>query len=466
MPAIAVPEVNWRLGGNTLLILLAVLAAMFGFLFGTDIGVISGALPFLTKEFSFTAQSEGFMTGAVPFGAIFGAIVALLTVDRFGRRPVLIFSSILFAAGSLAAALALGVWSLTAARLIIGMAIGVSSLVAPMYLAEIAPARIRGAVVSAFQLMITIGILSAFVVDWAFSYSGSWRYMLGFSLIPACVCLAGILKAPESPRWLVLAGREKEAQDVLKSVQPDITNERLDKIVGEIENSHPEDPAEESWSKFKDPRLRGLLIFSVVAFFLQQFSGINVILNYAPQILEKAGLSGIANELVATAGIGALNVLVTLISMAVVDKVGRRPLFIFGFAGAFVSLVLISVLFGLDNANLAWLTLVALFAFIFFFAISLGPLPWLYMSELFPLALRGKGMAVASLSNWSCNFLVVFLFPALAAGLGEAMTFGLFALCCAFGLWFAWSFAPETRGVSLEEIDQSIAEQQTKDAIA
>jgi sugar porter (SP) family MFS transporter len=449
-----------------LLILLAVLAAMFGFLFGTDIGVISGALPFLTKEFSFTAQSEGFMTGAVPFGAIFGAILALLTVDRFGRRPVLIFSSILFAAGSLAAALALGVWSLTAARLIIGMAIGVSSLVAPMYLAEIAPARIRGAVVSAFQLMITIGILAAFVVDWAFSYSGSWRYMLGFSLIPACICLAGVLKAPESPRWLVLAGREKEARDVLKSVQPDITDDKLVKIVDEIESSHPEEPAEESWSKFKDPRLRGLLIFSVAAFFLQQFSGINVILNYAPQILEKAGLSGIANELIATAGIGALNVLVTLISMAVVDKIGRRPLFIFGFAGAFVSLVLISVLFGLDNANLAWLTLVALFSFIFFFAISLGPLPWLYMSELFPLALRGKGMAVASLSNWICNFLVVFLFPALAAGLGESMTFGLFALCCAFGLWFAWSFAPETRGISLEEIDQSIAAQQTRDAIA
>jgi sugar porter (SP) family MFS transporter len=449
-----------------LLILLAVLAAMFGFLFGTDIGVISGALPFLTKEFSFTAQSEGFMTGAVPFGAIFGAILALLTVDRFGRRPVLIFSSLLFAAGSLAAALALGVWSLTAARLIIGMAIGVSALVAPMYLAEIAPARIRGAVVSAFQLMITIGILAAFVVDWAFSFSGSWRYMLGFSLIPACICLAGVLKAPESPRWLVLAGREKEARDVLKSVQPDITDDKLVKIVDEIESSHPEDPAEENWSKFKDPRLRGLLIFSVAAFFLQQFSGINVILNYAPQILEKAGLSGIANELIATAGIGALNVLVTLISMAVVDKIGRRPLFIFGFAGAFVSLVVISILFGLDNANLAWLTLVALFAFIFFFAISLGPLPWLYMSELFPLALRGKGMAVASVSNWVCNFLVVFLFPALAASLGESMTFGLFALCCAFGLWFAWSFAPETRGISLEEIDQSIAEQRTGNAIA
>lgn len=449
-----------------MLILLAVLAAMFGFLFGTDIGVISGALPFLTKEFSFTAQSEGFMTGAVPFGAIFGAILALLTVDRYGRRPVLIFSSILFAAGSLAAALALGVWSLTGARLVIGMAIGVSSLVAPMYLAEIAPARIRGAVVSAFQLMITIGILAAFVVDWAFSYTGSWRYMLGFSLIPACICLAGVLRAPESPRWLVLAGREKDARDVLRSVQPDITSERIDKIVDEIEGSHPEDPAEESWSKFKDPRLRGLLIFSVAAFFLQQFSGINVILNYAPQILEKAGLSGIANELIATAGIGAINMLVTILSMAVVDKVGRRPLFIFGFAGAFVSLSVIAVLFQLDNPHLAFLTLIALFAFIFFFAISLGPLPWLYMSELFPLALRGKGMAIASLSNWICNFLVVFLFPALAASLGEAMTFALFAACCAFGLWYAWSFAPETRGISLEEIDQSIANQQKNAAMA
>ncbi|MBO6891243.1 MAG: sugar porter family MFS transporter [Roseibium sp.] len=449
-----------------MLILLAVLAAMFGFLFGTDIGVISGALPFLKKEFVFTAQSEGFMTGAVPFGAIFGAVVALLTVDRFGRRPVLIFSSILFAAGSLAAALAFSVWSLTLARLIIGMAIGVSSLVAPMYLAEIAPARIRGAVVSAFQLMITIGILAAFVVDWAFSYSGSWRFMLGFSLIPACICLAGILRAPESPRWLVLAGKEKDARTVLKTVQPDISTDRVDTIVREIEDSHPSDPSEESWSRFREPRLRGLLIFSVAAFFLQQFSGINVILNYAPQILDKAGLSGIANELIATAGIGAINMLVTILSMAVVDKVGRRPLFIFGFAGAFASLAIIALLFQLDNPHLALLTLIALFAFVFFFAISLGPLPWLYMSELFPLALRGKGMAVASLSNWICNFLVVFLFPALAASLGESMTFGMFALCCAFGLWYAWSFAPETRGVSLEEIDQAIADQRTKSAAA
>ena len=448
-----------------MLILLAVLAAMFGFLFGTDQGVISGALPFLKKEFTFTVQSEGFMTGAVPFGAIFGAIAALLLVDRFGRRPMLIFSSILFAAGSLAAALAFDVWSLTIARVIIGMAIGVSSLVAPMYLAEIAPAKVRGAVVSAFQLMITVGILAAFLVDWAFSYSGAWRFMLGFSLVPACICLAGILKAPESPRWLVLAGREQDARTVLKSVQPDIQPEKVDKIVREIEDSRPSDPTQEAWSNFKDPRLRGLLIFSVVAFFLQQFSGINVILSYAPQIMERAGLSGLANELIATIGIGALNVVVTILAMIVVDRLGRRPLFIFGFAGAFVSLALIAVLFEVNNPSLSWLTLLSLFAFVFFFAISLGPLPWLYMAELFPLPLRGKGMAVASLANWVCNFLVVFLFPALAAGLGEALTFGLFAACCAFGLWFAWSFAPETRGISLEEIDQNIAENQAERAL-
>lgn len=440
-----------------MLFLIALLAAIFGFLFGTDQGVISGALPLLKKEFVFTAQSEGFMTGAVPFGAIFGAILALVTVDRFGRRPVLTFCAILFAAGSLAAAMAFSVWSLTVARLVIGAAIGASSLVAPMYLAEIAPARIRGAVVSAFQLMITIGILSAFIVDWAFSFTGSWRYMLGFSLVPAMICLAGIVKAPESPRWLVLAGRDKQARDVLKTVQPEASAERLDKIVEEIENGRPADPAEESWSRFKEPALRGLLIFSVLAFFLQQFSGINVIMNYAPRILENAGFEGLANELVATMGIGALNVSVTILAMIFVDRLGRRPLFIFGFVGAFLSMALVAVLFQLNDNNLAWLSLLGLFSFIFFFAISLGPLPWLYMSELFPLALRGKGMAIASISNWLCNFLVVFLFPVLAAGLGEAATFGMFAACCAFGIWYAWTFAPETRGLVLEEIDQTIA---------
>ncbi|MET1415194.1 sugar porter family MFS transporter [Roseibium sp. HPY-6] len=439
-----------------MLFLIALLAAIFGFLFGTDQGVISGALPLLKKEFVFTAQTEGFMTGAVPFGAIFGALLALLTVDKFGRRPVLTFCAILFAAGSFAAAAAFSVWSLTFARLVIGAAIGASSLVAPMYLAEIAPARIRGAVVSAFQLMITIGILAAFVVDWAFSFSGSWRYMLGFSLVPAVICLAGIFKAPESPRWLVLAGRDKAAREVLQTVQPEASPERLDKIVKEIEESRPSDPREESWSRFKEPALRGVLIFSVLAFFLQQFSGINVIMNYAPRILENAGFEGLANELVATIGIGALNVGVTILAMIVVDRLGRRPLFIFGFAGAFLSMALVAVLFHLNDNNLAWLSLVGLFSFVFFFAISLGPLPWLYMSELFPLALRGKGMAIASVSNWLCNFLVVFLFPTLAASLGEAMTFGLFSACCAFGLWYSWAFAPETRGLILEEVDQNI----------
>ena len=449
-----------------MLILLALLAAIFGFLFGTDQGVISGALPFLKKEFAFTAQSEGFMTGAVPFGAIFGALLALATVDRFGRRKVLIFCALLFAAGSFAAAAAFSVWSLTAARLIIGAAIGASSLVAPMYLAEIAPARVRGAVVSAFQLMITVGILSAFVVDWAFSFSGSWRFMLGFSLIPAVICLAGILKAPESPRWLVLAGCDKEARNVLQTVQPDASAERLDGIVAEIENSRPSDPEEESWRRFRDPALRGLLIFSILAFFLQQFSGINVILSYAPQILDAAGFDALSNQLIATIGIGTLNVVVTILAMIVVDRIGRRPLFIFGFAGAFVSMGLVALFFFIDVNNLAWLSLIGLFLFVFFFAISLGPLPWLYMSELFPLALRGKGMAIASVSNWVCNFLVVFLFPTMSAALGEAMTFGLFALCSAFGLWYAYTFAPETRGVVLEEIDQNIARQTRREAHA
>ncbi|MES0879135.1 sugar porter family MFS transporter [Roseibium sp. SCP14] len=444
-----------------MLILLAVLAALFGFLFGTDVGVISGALPFLKKEFAFTAQSEGFMTGAVPFGAIFGALVALISVDRFGRKPVLIFSSLLFAAGSLAASLTFSLWFLTSARLVIGMAIGVSSLVAPMYLAEIAPARIRGAVVSAFQLMITVGILAAFVIDWAFSYSGSWRFMLGFSLVPAAICLAGIVRAPESPRWLVLAGRKEDAKKVLKTVQPDILPADVDNTIREIDESLPKDHKEESWSNFKDPRLRGLLIFCVVAFLLQQFSGINVILNYAPRIMDNAGLHGLANELIATAGIGLLNMLVTLLAMVAVDRLGRRPLYIFGFAGALLSMTLIAVLFKLNNPEFAWITLVALFSFVFFYAISLGPLPWLYMSELFPLPLRGKGMMVASLSNWICNFLVVFLFPVLAAGLGEAATFSMFALCCGFGLWYSWQFAPETKGIVLEEVDQTIAEQQS-----
>lgn len=432
---------------------LAALSALFGFLFGFDEGVIAGALPFIGKQFHISAVAEGFMTAAVPLGAVAGAILAALWSDRFGRRYVLRACSVLFGAGSLICGIAPGIVVLTAARLSLGIAIGASALAAPMFLAELAPANRRGAIVSAFQLMITIGILVSYLTGLVLAGSGHWRMMLALGVVPAIVTFAGMIGAAESPRWLVLRGRSEEATDVLRRLQPELGQAQLNRIVGDIQERTT--GATPSWSAFLAPSVRRVTIFAMMAFLLQQISGINAVIYYAPRILHSSGFGTTSEQLLGTVGIGIVNVAMTFVAILAVDRLGRRPLFILAFIGTAASLLVIA--WAMAQGLPPTMGLVGLFAYIAVFAMSLGPLPWLYMSELFPLQLRGRGMALASVTNWTFNFLVVFLFPVASAKLGTMATMLAFAGFCAAGVVYAWIWAPETKAESLEALETRLA---------
>lgn len=440
-----------------MLLRLVALAALFGLLFGFDEGVIAGALHLIADSFPVTAAGKGFMAAAVPLGAVAGAIVAALWSDRFGRRLVLLLCAVLFAVGALASAAAVSIETLALARLLLGLAIGASALAAPQFLAELAPPRVRGALVSAFQLMITVGILASYLSNLILEPLGDWRLMLGLGMVPAVIALAGILRAPESPRWLVLRGREADAAEVLHRLEPGRGPSDLDATVAEIRGSLVNRDDGDGWTALFGPAIRPLVLFAVAAFLLQQLSGINAVIYYAPSIMAAAGFDRTETQLLATVGIGAVNVAMTVVAMMMVDRFGRRPLLILGFAGSAASLAMIAVTVQMTGEAAALAAFAGILLFISFFAVSLGPLPWLYMAELFPVRLRSRGMALASVANWSSNFAVVFLFPVVVDLAGMAVTFMLFATCCAVGLVFAIRRAPETKGRSLEQIGGELA---------
>jgi len=437
-----------------MLIAIVIVAALFGLLFGFDQGVISGALPFIKQDFVVTPFMEGVITSAVPLGAVAGTIVAMVTTDKYGRKPMLVLGAIIFFVGSLASALAFDQYILTLSRLLIGVGIGASAMTAPMFLAEVAPARIRGTIVSAFQLMITIGIMVSYMSNAAFGASGDWRWMIGVGVFPAIIAFVGILLSPETPRWLTLNKNADKARDIIAHLQPEATDADLDRIIHEIKESAHEEDAKPAWSTFLKKGILPVTSFAMIVFVLQQLSGINAIIYYAPEIFKQAGFSGQMTQLLATVGVGVVNVALTIVAMYLVESIGRRKLLILGFVGTSISMAVVT---GATMAAIPaspYIALFGIFAFIAFFAVSLGPLPWLYMSELFPLRLRPRGMALASVANWFFNFIVALLFPVLLSGIGIVGTFGIFTICCVAGIIYAIAVAPETKGVSLEEIEQ------------
>ncbi len=435
-----------------MLIAIVIVAALFGMLFGFDQGVISGALPFIKQDFTISPFMEGVITSAVPLGAVAGTILAMVTTDRYGRKPMLILGAIIFLVGSVVSALAFNQYILTLARLVIGVGIGASAMTAPMFLAEVAPARIRGTIVSAFQLMITIGIMVSYMSDAAFGGSGDWRWMIGVGVFPSIVALVGILMSPETPRWLTLNAHADKAREIIAKLQPESSPADVDQIITEIRES-AKDEVTPSWSAFLKPRILPITSFAMIVFVLQQLSGINAIIYYAPEIFKNAGFSGTTTELLATVGIGVINVALTVVAMYLVESMGRRKLLILGFIGTSASMALVTVATMMNVAATPYLAMIGIFTFIAFFAVSLGPLPWLYMAELFPLRLRPRGMALASVANWFFNFLVALLFPDLLSAIGIVGTFAIFTFFCVVGIVYAIAAAPETKGVTLEEIE-------------
>ena len=433
----------------------AAVAAISGILFGFDEGIIAGAAASLEREFAFTPFLQGLMTAAVPLGAVLGAAVSGHLTTKHGRRRVLLPVAVLFIVGSVLAAAAGSIWMLIVARSLMGIAVGISSMTAPLYIAETAPKNLRGRLVSTFQLAITVGILVAYLVNLALAGDDDWRLMFALGIIPAALLLGGLLRLPESPRWLALQGRwDDAARAVARLGGESSAGGDAEAQIAAIRAAIAEEPKGESLTTLFQRPMRATVILAMSLFLLQQLSGINAVIYYAPEIFRQTGFASETTGLMATVGIGAVNVTMTIVAMWLVERLGRRRLLMVGFAGTAVSLagIVVSVSIGVGGS----LSLIALGLFIAAFAVSLGPLPYVLMSEIFPLSVRGAGMSLASVSNWGFNFLVVFSFPILLAGIGLGGVFTIFAVMCALGLIFAWRLVPETRGISLERIEHHL----------
>jgi sugar porter (SP) family MFS transporter len=433
-----------------LVYVIGAVAACAGLLFGFDTGAISGALLFIRPEFHLTPLLVGVITSAALAGAAGGSVVGGALADRIGRRTVILITAGLFCVGSLLSAVSASPAGLIFSRLIIGVAIGVASFVAPMYLSEISPPRTRGFIVALNQLAITLGILASYVVDYAFEPGGRWRWMLGVGVVPAVVLLMGMLVMPESPRWLALAGQREKALGVLRRVRPPA---QAAAELADIQNTAQAHRAR--LNRLLAPDLRMPLVIGVGLAILQQVTGINTVIYYAPMIFESAGMPGAAASILATMGVGLGNVLMTIIALMLLDRVGRRPLLLVGEVGMVASLAILAVGFALGpRGGTAALTTVSLVAYVGFFAIGLGPVFWLMISEIYPLAVRGAAMSVATFANWFSNLLVTLVFPSLIAGVGPAGAFAGFAMVGVLGFVFSLRLVPETKGRTLEEIER------------
>ena len=434
-------------------ILAAIFAAVGGLLFGYDTAAISGAVIFIKQQFSLSTFPEELVVSMVLVGAATAALGGGHFSDRLGRRVTLILTSIIFILGALTCAFANSFTILLLGRTIVGLGIGLASTTVPVYISEVAPPKARGWQVSLFQLAITVGILAAYMVDYAFAPSGAWRWMLGLAAVPGLILGLGMLYLPESPRWLAKHGQTEKALKILSRIRGDSD---VSAEFKEIEATLAQSRQQGRWSDLLRPALRPALIVGVGLAIFQQITGINTVIYYAPTILQSAGISSASGAILATAGIGVVNVLMTLVSMWLVDRMGRRPLLLIGTAGIIITLSILGFAFLRPGGALAEVAVVTLMAYVASFAISLGPIFWLLISEIYPLNIRGLAEGTAAAANWSANLLVSLTFLTLVQSLGPTRTFWLYALCAVAAWLFSYYQVPETKGRTLEEIERSL----------
>jgi SP family sugar:H+ symporter-like MFS transporter len=430
--------------------------ALGGVLFGYDTGVISGALLFIPNDFKLTPFLQGAVVAGLLLGAMIGAAFAGRLSDRLGRRRLIIIAAVVFTVGALLAALAPSVWVLIAARVIIGLAVGSAALVVPLYLSEIAPTEVRGAITSLNQLMIVCGILAAFIVNAILASSGDWRLMLGLAAVPSMVLLVGMLFMPETPRYLVHAGEEKTAHKVLEELPGD---ERPEDRIEEIREIDSEEEGEVGLAALWQAKwVRPALLVAIGLAVFQQLVGINTIIYYAPTTLTNVGFAK-TSAIYANLMIGVINVAMTVIAIKIIDRVGRRPMLFAGVAGMVASLLVLGIsLSALPTPHhpgdpAAIITLVCLATFIAAFAATWGPVVWVMIPEVLPLSLRGTAMGVAVFGNWAANFAVSQTFPPLIKALGPGTVFLGYAALGLLAGAFVKAFVTETKGRSLEEIE-------------
>lgn len=439
-----------------IVLVVAVIAAVAGILFGFDTGVISGAILFINEEFSLTSVTTEVAVSAVLMGAIIGALFGGPLSDRVGRRSSILAASLIFLVGTFVVVLSPIFSVFIIGRILIGIAIGIASFVAPLYISEIAPEHIRGALVSLNQLLITIGILIAYGVNYYFAAAGDWRAMFLAGVIPGTVLLIGMFLMPRSPRWLMFMNRPADAAAVLKKIRgtADVSDE-----LGQIERSVRTEGAG-TWSDLVAPAVRLPLLLGVGLAILQQATGINTVIYYAPTIFQFAGLAEATASIAATVGIGVVNVVVTLIAIWLVDRAGRRPLLLWSLAGMGIAMLILGVGFALENSgagmaavSLGQITAASLIIYVAAFALGLGPIFWLLIAEIYPLSVRGLAMSLATVTNWAANFIIAVTFLSLVDLIGESGVFLLYALIAVLAWIFIFKLVPETKGLSLEQIE-------------
>jgi len=468
----ALPRSEERVRYNMAFIwLVCIAAAMGGLLFGYDWVVIGGAKPFFERYFHLTnAAQKGWANSCALIGCLVGAMVAGALSDKFGRKRLLIFSAALFVVTSLGNALAPNFGIFVAWRMLGGVAIGLASNLSPMYIAEIAPAEARGRLVAINQLTIVIGILAAQFVNWALvrdlpvgasdefiqtSWYGQagWRWMFALTAVPSLLFFVSMFFVPESPRWLVKNGASDRARGVLARIggrtyaEAEVRNVQATLAGEEIQHVR--------FADLLEPRMRRVLVLGVVLAVFQQWCGINVIFNYAEEIFQAAGYD-ISDVLKNIAWTGSVNLAFTFVALGVVDKGGRRPLMLLGSAGLAVIYTVMGLCYHGGVKGLPMLLLVL--AAIGCYGMSLAPVTWVVISEIFPNRIRGAAMSVAVTSLWIACFILTYTFPFLKDNLGPAGTFWLYAAICVAGFVFILRKLPETKGKSLEEIERQLVE--------
>ena len=431
------------------LYLICLIATMGGLMFGFDIAIISGAVPFIQPYFGWNELQLGWGVSSLLVGAIIGAFGSGVLTDKFGRKSILIIVALFFAVSCAVTAIATSSTLFITARLFGGLAVGAASVLSPMYVAEVAPAKSRGMLVAIYQLTIVLGILCSYTINyWLHDVDNNWRWMFATGVVPSVLFFVGLFFIPESPRWLFKAGRDEESLKVLIN----IGGESLAKAeIIEIAESLKGNSASVSIGELFKPSSRKVMLVGFFLAIFVQISGINTIVDYAPKILLAAGVE-IQSALLQTSLLGLINFLFTFVAILFIDKIGRRPLYLIGSMGMVVTLLLLAVSFYLKMDGM--FILICIMLFIAFFASCIGPVFWTLVSEIFPNRIRGKAVAFASFTQWLFNFFVVLLFPHFLASIGGAATFLFLALMSLLQWLFTYLYVPETKGKSLEEIEQ------------
>lgn len=436
-----------------LLFLLGAIPALGGLLVGYNTAVVAGALEFIARDFSLQTLQKELVVTSVLGGALLGAFLSGPLTNRLGQRKVIQLAGLVCAIGVGGCALSFNVTMLIGFRFFLGIACGISTMVAPLYVAETAPAKWRGAFVSLVQLAITAGIFLSYCADYALSSAGAWQWMMGIGALPGVCLFAGMVLLPESPRWLALKGRLDEARSVLKQLG---NFDAEDEIVSISKNSK----AEPAWSELFTGKVRAASITASGLFLVQNLSGIDGVLYYAPEIFKLVGFQGTQAQILATAGLGAVNVIATIVATIYVDRAGRRPLILWGLGVMVASLAALSIVLMQPHAG-AWVSYVAagsLAVFVAAFAVSLGPIPYVIMSEIFPSRVRSIGMSLAASAAWGCNMVVTVSFLSLLDAIGQANLFWAYCAICLGGFVFSFLRVPETNNCSLEDIEANLLE--------